>query len=202
MNINYIEASTLVDIDRNILDNSHLTPAQYEIIRQVIYHTGDFEYSSLIKFANEPLLKGYKALISGIPIIVDVPEIQVSIVPRLQQTFSNPVYCCATTVNKPEKTKTKAALGLETIAKQHERAIVIIGQDRIALKVLSHLAKSQKVNPSLAIVTTPIFIEQDSHEYFKTAAFPIIYVDSSKGSPTVASAIFNALVNLSSRVSN
>ncbi len=197
-----MEASTLVNIDRKITDTSHLTPARYEIIRQVISRTGDFEYVSLLKFANEPLHRGYKALVSGIPVIVDVPEIQVSIVPRLQKTFSNPVYCCATTGNEWDLTKTKAASGLEIIAKKRGRGIFIVGQDRTALMVLTDLAKNQKIDPSLVIVTTPVFVDRDCQEYLKSATFPIIYVDSSKGGSTAASAIFNALVNLASRVSN
>jgi len=202
MNINFIEASTLVKIDRNISDSSHLTPAQYEILRQVVYHTGDFEYTSLLKFLNEPLLAGYKALVSDKPVIVDVPEIQVNIVPKLQKTFSNAVYCCATNSNKWDRTKSKAAIGLEDIAQEHQKAIFIIGQDRTAWTVLSNLANNQKIDPSLVIATTPAFIEQDCLEDLKSVAFPIIYIDSSKGGSTVASAIFNALVSLASRVNS
>ena len=86
-----MEASTLATIDRQITGvEKNFTPAQYEIIRQVIYSSADLEYQSLLKFSPEALAAGAAALTAAIPIIVDVPEIQVSIVPKLQQTFTQP----------------------------------------------------------------------------------------------------------------
>ena len=200
MDINFIEASALANIDSHLQDNSSVSPAQYEIIRKVIYRTADFDYSSLLKFSNDPLFRGYKALTASLPIIVDVPEIQVSIVPRLQQTFYNSVYCCATTGTKNSRTKSKAAFGLESLAAQYPNSIFIIGQDRTALQVALDLVKNGAINPSLAIATAPLFIEQDLKKYLKSASFPTIYIDSSKGGATVAAAIFNGLVDLSWRV--
>ena len=202
MDINFVEAAALAEIDRHLQDNSSVSPAQYEIIRKVIYSTADFEYNSLLKFSNEPLFRGYKALTSSLPIIVDVPEIQVSIVPRLQQTFYNSVYCCATTGTESSQTKTKAAFGLETLANEHNNNILVIGQDQTTLEVAIDLAKNGVINPSLAIATAPLFIEQDIKQYLKTASFPTIYIDSSKGGATVAAAIFNGLVDLAWRVNH
>lgn len=202
MDVNFIEASALANIDRNIQNNSSVSAAQYEIIRQVIYSTADFEYSSLLKFTNQPLFRGYQALTSGVPIVVDVPEIQVSIVPKLQQTFYNPVYCCATTGTQSSRTKTRAAFGLESLASQHSNSILLIGQDRTTLEVALDLAKKGVINPSLAIATAPLFTEQDFKQYLKSAPFPTIYIDSFKGGAMVAAAIFNGLVNLAWRVNN
>ncbi len=203
MSINLTEASSLATIDSQIKDDRHdLSPAQYEIIRQVIYHTADFEYYSLLKFSEDALLKGLKALKDGLPIVVDVPEIQVSIVPRLQQTFHNPVFCSATIGTQINSSKTKAAFGLEILASDRPNSIFIIGQDRVALTTLVELIKNEVVNPSLIVSTAPSIIDQDINQYFKHTAIPTIYVDSPKGGATVASAIFNALVNLAWRASN
>ena len=189
----FTEASSLAAIDRQVNDNNqNISPAQYEIIRQVIYHTGDFEYISLLKFSKDALSEGAALLKVSTPIVVDVPEIQVSIVPKLQKTFYNPVYCCATT-------NSEIASGLEILARQHPQSIFIIGQSEIALTTLIKLIESKTINPSLAIATVPIFTKPERKK-FSGSYFPRIYVDSCKGDATVASAIFNSLVNLTWRV--
>lgn len=200
MDIHFTEAYSLASIDRQIeARNYDLAPAQYEIIRQVIYHTADFEYYSLLKFSEAALTLGFEALIAGVPIVVDVPEIQVSIVPRLQQTFYNPVYCCATTGIQSDETKTKAVSGLENLASIHSSAIFVIGQDQTALASLVDLIKAEVISPRLAIATAPLFIAPNIKQYFQTASIPTIYIDSPKGGATVASAIVNSLVNLAWR---
>ena len=192
MDSHFIEASSLAAIDHQVNgSNQNISPAQYEIIRQVIYHTADFEYISLLKFSKDALSEGAASLKVSTPIVVDVPEIQVSIVPKLQKTFYNPVYCCATT-------NSEIASGLETLARQHPKGIFIIGQSEIALTTLINLIESKTINPSLAIATVPIFTKPERKK-FSGSYFPRIYVDSSKGGATVASAILNSLVNLTWR---
>ncbi len=197
MDLHISEASSLAIIDRQIEDsNRQLSPAEYEIIRRVIYQTADFEYNYLLKFSQDALIKGAAALIACKPIVVDSPAIQVSIVPRLQQTFHNSVYCCATTEGKSATEKTRVSSGLETLAFNHPEGIFIIGQDQTALTTLRELMENKIINPSLAIATAPVFIEQEAKQYFRNSAIPSIYIDSPKGSSMVASAIINSLVNL------
>lgn len=203
MNIHFTEAASLANIDGQIEDGrDDLSPAQYEIIRQVIYYTGDFQYYSLLKFVQHPLLEGFKALTIGLSIIVDVPEIQVSIVPKLQQTFHNPVYCCATRGKQIDQTKTKSAFGLESLAGNHFNSVFVIGQDQSTVTTFVELIKNKTINPSLAIVTAPFWSDQDVQEYLEYASIPSIYIDSSKGGAIVASAIIKSLVSLAWRANH
>lgn len=48
------DAQNLAIIDREI-DDHFFSPAEYEIIRRVIYATADFEYKSLIRFSEHAL---------------------------------------------------------------------------------------------------------------------------------------------------
>jgi precorrin-8X/cobalt-precorrin-8 methylmutase len=196
MDLHITDASSLAIIDR-LVDNQQLSPAEYEIVRQVIYRTADFEYSSLLRFSKNVLTIGAAALAARTSIVVDVPAIQVSIVPWLQKTFGNPVYCCTTTNLRPQKRKTKAAWGLETLAKSHTDSIYVIGQDQTALTTLVELTQRKVINPTLAVVTAPVFVEQDMKQFLKAASIPSIYIDSSKGNAIVAATIINSLVNLS-----
>jgi len=196
MDLHITDASSLAIIDR-LVDNQQLSPAEYEIVRQVIYRTADFEYSSLLRFSKNVLTIGAAALAARTSIVVDVPAIQVSIVPWLQKTFGNPVYCCTTTNLRPQKRKTKAAWGLETLSKNHTDSIYVIGQDQTALTTLVELIERKVINPTLAVVTAPVFVEQDMKKFLKTASIPSIYIDGSKGNAIVAATIINSLVNLS-----
>lgn len=203
MSIHFTEASSFATIDSQIEDDRQdLSPAQYEIIRQVIYRTGNLEYYSLLRFDENALQKGLDGLKKGLPIIVDVPEIQVSIVPRLQKTFHNPVFCCATTGVEIDSSNTKAAFGLKTIARDRPEGIFIIGQDRETLTTLIKLIDNNAVNPSLVIATAPSLIENNAAEYLNQAAVAAIYLDRPQGNATVASSIFNGLVNLAWRVND
>ena len=200
MGLNITEAASLAAIDRQIDGiQRNMAPAQYEIIRQVIYHTADFEYQSLLKFSDGALAKGAAALTAATPIIVDVPEIQVNIVPRLRKTFFNPVYCCATTAADVEAETSRAANGLEILASQHPNSIFIIGKDLPALSKMVSLLQNNKIEPSLAIATPPLFTELETRQKLRSFSIPSISIDDSKGGANIASAIFNSLVNLAWR---
>ena len=200
MDLHFTEASSLAIIDRQIERmegiDSNFSPAQYEIIRQVIYSTADLEYQSLLKFSDGALAKGAAALTATTPIIVDVPEIQVSIVPKLQQTFGNPVYCCATSSNKVTVQATRAANGLKILASKYPHGIFIIGQDQTAMSTMIDLLRNKIIEPSLAIATPPTFLKSHSKQRLQKSSIPYVCVNSDKGSATVASAIFNALIRL------
>lgn len=204
MNLNFIEASSLAQIDRQIAkaENKSLeyvSPAQYETIRQVIYHTADLEYQSLLKFSPGALAKGAAALSALTPIIVDVPEIQVSIVPQLQQTFGNSVYCCATNNTRATGKTTKAAQGLEKLASRHPQSIIVIGQDETAMSVLVNLVKNKAIEPSLTIVTPATFVQSDVKQKLIQSSTPNICSSSNKGGANVAAAILNSLIKLTWR---
>lgn len=197
MTLDFIEASSLAVIDHRLEhSNRKLTASEYEIIRQVIYYTADFEYESIINFTNGALSKGAAAITACSPIVVDVPEIQVTIVPQLQGSFRNPVYCAATTATQTSKNKSKAAYGLETLARKYPQAIFIVGQDATALQTLAELIKYKTINPSMAIATAPLLISSQQKQSLINSSIPLIYVDSIKGGATVASAIFKSLLKL------
>ncbi|MEM9907638.1 MAG: precorrin-8X methylmutase, partial [Cyanobacteria bacterium P01_D01_bin.44] len=84
------DAQSLRIIDREIGPHS-FAPAEYELVRRVIYATADFDYKQLVQFSEQALQSGAAALAARTTIIVDVPMVQVGIVPRVQTTFANPV---------------------------------------------------------------------------------------------------------------
>ena len=82
------DAQSLAIIDSEIGDHV-FSPAEYEIVRRVIYATADFEYKSLLHFSERALQAGAAALAARTTIIVDVPMVQVGISYEIQSTFAN-----------------------------------------------------------------------------------------------------------------
>lgn len=190
------DAQSLSIIDREIGEHS-FSPSEYEIVRRVIYATADFEYKSLIRFSEQALQAGAAALAARSTIVVDMPMVQVGIVPILQQTFANPVYCSMETLTRPQRDKTQAAWGMETLAKRYPEGIFVIGQAQTALVSLVELIEAEEIRPALVIGTPAGFVGVDvAVERLKDSLIPHIRIEGRKGSAVVASAIVNGLVDL------
>ncbi len=194
------DAQSLTLIDGEIGETS-FSPAEYEIVRRVIYQTADFEYLSLIRFSEEALSSGAAAIAARSTIMVDVPMVQVGIARHLQSTFANPVYCSTQTITRPQKAKTETAWGMQTLAKRYPEGIFVIGQSQTALTGLVELIEEEEIKPALVIGTPAGFIGADvAKERLHDAQIPYITVDGRKGSAVVAVAIVDALVDLAWQV--
>ncbi len=190
------DAQSLAMIDREI-GQRVISPAEYEIVRRVIYQTADFDYLCLLHFSERALQSGAAALAARSTIVVDVPMVQVGIVPNLQDTFANPVYCSTQTITRPQKGKTTTAWGMETLAKRYPEAIFVIGDSQTALTALVELVEEEEIKPALVIGTPAGFIGADvAKERLHDAQIPNITVNGRKGSAVVAVAILNGLLNL------
>jgi precorrin-8X/cobalt-precorrin-8 methylmutase len=199
MELHITDAQSLATIDRE-LGSHQFSPAEYEIVRQVIYGTADFEYASLLRFSERSLQIGAAALAARTPIIVDVPMIQVSIVPLLERTFINPVFCCTTTSKRGTNLTAKAGLGLQILSDRYPEAIFVIGQATTALTTLIEAIEKKKARPSLVIATPSQFVEMEVREKLTGLSSPYIYTEGRKGSPVVAASIVSALVRMSWQV--
>ena len=190
------DAQSLAIIDREIGEHM-FSPAEYEIVRRVIYATADFEYKSLIRFSNQALQAGAAALAARTTIVVDVPMVQVGIAPYIQNTFANPVYCSMEAIVRPQKEKTRASWGIETLAQRYMEGIFVVGQAQTALTSLVELIEAEVIRPALVIGTPSGFVGVDAAKArLNDSMIPNIRVDGRKGSAVVAVAIVNGLVDL------
>ncbi|MBD2438371.1 precorrin-8X methylmutase [Nostoc sp. FACHB-110] len=190
------DAQSLAIIDSEIGDHV-FSPAEYEIVRRVVYATADFEYKSLIRFSEHALQAGAAALAARTTIVVDVPMVQVGIAYDIQNTFANPVYCSMETVTRPQKEKTLAAWGIETLAKRYPEGIFVVGQAQTALTALIDLIEAEEILPALIIATPVGFVDLDTAKNrLQDSLVPHITIDSRKGNAVVAAAIVDGLVDL------
>ncbi|QLE55003.1 precorrin-8X methylmutase [Nostoc sp. TCL26-01] len=190
------DAQSLAIIDAQIGDHV-FSPAEYEIVRRVIYATADFEYQSLIRFSERALQAGAAALAARAAIVVDVPMVQTGIAYDVQNTFANPVYCSIEALTRPQPEKTRAAWGIETLAKQYPEGIFIVGQAQTALTALVDLIEAEEIQPAL-IIATPVGLMdvEDAKKRLQDSLVPNITIDSSKGNAVVAAAIADGLIDL------
>lgn len=190
------DAQSLAIIDREI-ENHVFSPAEYEIVRRVIYSTADFEYKSLIRFSERALQAGAAALAARTTIVVDVPMVQVGIASEIQNTFANPVYCSMEALTRPQKEKTRAAWGIETLAKRYPEGIFVVGQALTALTALVELIEAEEIRPALIIATPVGFVNVDEAKgRLQDSLVPHITIESRKGNAVVAVAIVDGLVDL------
>jgi precorrin-8X/cobalt-precorrin-8 methylmutase len=190
------DAQSLRIIDREIGDHT-FSPSEYEIVRRVIYATADFEYKSLVRFSDQALQAGAAALAARSTIVVDVPMVQVGITQRIQDTFANPVYCSLDALTRPQRRKTRAAWGIETLARRYPEGIFIVGEAQTALETLVDLIEAGDIRPALLIATPAGFINvEQAKQRLQDHLIPHIRIDGRKGSAVVAAAIVNGLVDL------
>ncbi|BAZ28886.1 precorrin-8X methylmutase CbiC/CobH [Cylindrospermum sp. NIES-4074] len=190
------DAQSLAIIDNEIGDHV-FSPAEYEIVRRVIYATADFEYKSLIRFSERALQAGAAALAARTTIVVDVPMVQVGIASDIQNTFANPVYCSMEALTRPQKEKTRSAWGIETLAKRYPEGIFVVGQAQTALTALVDLIEAEEIRPALIIATPVGFVNVEAAKgRLQDSLVPHITIDSRKGNAVVAAAIVDGLVDL------
>ncbi len=190
------DAQSLAIIDNEIGEHV-FSPAEYEIVRRVIYATADFEYKSLIRFSESALQAAAAALAARTTIVVDSPMVQAGITYDIQNTFANAIYCSTDTPTRPQKEKTRVAWGMETLAKRYPEGIFVVGQAQTALTALVDLIEAEEIRPALVIATPAGFINIDSaKERLRDSLVPNITIDSRKGNAVVAVAIVNGIVDL------
>ncbi|HEY9860672.1 MAG TPA: precorrin-8X methylmutase [Candidatus Obscuribacterales bacterium] len=190
------DAQSLGIIDREIGEH-RFSPAEYEIVRRVIYATADFEYKSLIRFSEQALQAGAAALAARTTIVVDVPMVQVGITSNIQNTFANPVYCSMDALTRPQRDKTRAAWGIETLARRYPEGIFVIGQAQTALSAIVDLIEAEEIRPALVVGTPSGFVDIEvAKQRLQDSLVPHIRIEGRKGSAVVAAAIMNGLVDL------
>ncbi len=191
------DAQSLALIDRELGDRGDRSPAEYEMVRRVIYATADFDYASCLSFSERSLSAGAAALAARTTVIVDVPMVQVGIAPAIQATFANPVFCATEAIVRPQQALTKAAWGIQTLARRYPEAIFLVGESQTALLALIELIEAEEINPALVIATPAGFVEVDTTKArLRDAQVSHICVEGRKGSPIVAIAAMGGLVDL------
>lgn len=191
MELTKTEANCLLAIDQEV-GQHRFSPAEYEIIRRVIYETGDFDYLSHLHFSDRALSAGAAALAARTAIIVDVPLIQAGIADAAQTTFVNPIY---------SEVEAHQTHNLTLLAQRYPEAIFILGKEPTAVSIFLDLLEKDQIQPAFAIITAPKLVNVEAIERnFGALTIPHIRVTGRKGSASVAIGILNGLIHLAWQV--
>ncbi|MEA5419854.1 precorrin-8X methylmutase [Spirulina sp. CCNP1310] len=186
----------LAIVDRE-LGPHRFHPAEYELVRRVIYATGDFDYGAVLGFAEGAMLAGAAALAARTAIIVDVPMVMTGILPAVQARFFNPVLCAAAVPPQNQDPRSPIAQGIAALANQYPEGIFVIGQSITALNVLIELIEAEEIQPALVIAAAAGFVDVDvAKERLQDSMIANIRVSGRKGGVGAAVTLLNGLVDL------
>ncbi|MDX1976392.1 MAG: precorrin-8X methylmutase [Pseudanabaenaceae cyanobacterium bins.68] len=190
------DLQNLAIIDQQIGDHQ-FSAAEYEIVRQVIQATADYEYQKVLQFSDLALQSGAGAIANRLPIIVDTPTVMAGIMPTLLATFANPVFCATETLTRPQQHRSNIAWGMEALLKRYPEAIAVVGESHAALETTLSLVDAAEIAPSLIVgVPSSFHPSQQGKAKLGKSLTEHIFTQGIKGNALVAIAIVNVLVSL------
>lgn len=190
-------ARALAELDQSLRPETDLPPALYEVARRIVYATGDPALASQLQISSSVLSSGAAALATRCTIVVDMPAIQVALMPAIQASFGNPVYCALGAITRPQHQRSRVACGMETLAQRYPKGIYVIGQSANALESLASLIHKQIISPALVIAAPPgAGLAMTAKASLRKTNTPWISLEGSRGGIAIATALMDALIEL------
>ena len=178
----------------------NFTDEELPIIKRVIHTTADFQYADLIKFLNNPIESGKKALLEGTKIYCDTNMIVNGLSKMVLKKFGCTAYTLVSDEEVARESKergvTRSIVGIEHASRDKDTKIFLIGNAPTALYRLKELIESGEIEKPLLVVGVPVgFVgASESKEFFKSVDVPYITIDGRKGGSTVTVAILHGIL--------
>lgn len=203
-----IEAESFRIIDRRIekmrsgtaYTVPDLSHEEYQVTRRIIHATGDFEFLHSVRFRNNAVETGIRAIRQGKNILVDVNMGAMGVSKAILSRFGGEVICrisqAATTelAAKQQLTRSEAAMML---AAKDNTGILAIGNAPTALLRAMELIDQGILKPDLVVGVPVGFVNAaESKELLMKKDYPLITSLGAKGGTPVAVAAVNALLRL------
>ena len=181
-------------------------PNEWQIVRRMIHTTGDFSVSKTVRFSQDAVAAGIRALQSCRTIYTDANMIRSGIsLNRLKGvcgSYRRENIIChvadADVENLAKGTGLPRSLLAIRKAKSHlEGAIVVIGNAPVALMELSRLIVEEGLHPSLVIAMPVGFVHvTESKEELMELEVPYIATMGRRGGSPLAVTVIHALCGL------
>lgn len=188
---------TIID---NIIGKHHLSNAEYNIVRRIIHTTADFDFLHLLRCSPNVIESSIELLKAKTPIVTDVSMVKEGIRNMVAKTHENEIIVAVKQAKEAKQGQTLTETGLIQCCEKYPTAIYVIGNAPTALIALCKQYEANKINPSLVIGAPVGFVSvKESKEYLGKLDIPQIQIVGNKGGSTVASAIVNALLVMSTK---
>jgi len=172
--------------------------SQDRIIKRCMIATGDTGFCELMRFNNDPINAGIKAIQSNTPIFTDIRMVQVGITKR---GHNCEIRCVLDEgIDIAEKTGiTRTSAGFKALEKELIGAIIVIGNAPSAALTICRMVEDG-LHPALLVATPVGFVNAaESKELVRTLDVPSITCIGTRGGTPVAVAIVNELVEIALR---
>ncbi len=195
-----IEALSMKIIEKE-LGPTHFSEDELKVVKRVIHATADFEFERTIKFKNNPISEGIKALKEGLPIVTDTrmaaSGISKNLFPKEGPEIIVPAVLPEAKKIREKKGGTLSEAAMELCVKIRP-GIIIIGNAPTALLKVIQLINEKKISPRLVIGVPVGFVnaKESKDMLYKMENQPLITCLGRKGGTPVAVAIINAIIRL------
>ncbi|MCU0632558.1 MAG: precorrin-8X methylmutase [Methanolinea sp.] len=155
---------------------------------------GDFSMAPLLRFVQEPVKAGLRALERQAPLITDIRMVQVGI---QKNGHKSEVICALDYAGSASEIGiTRSRAGILALAGRVEGAVVVIGNAPSALLSLCDLIREGHT-PALVVGTPVGFVNAaESKELLRTLPVPSISNEGTRGGTPVAVAAINEIITI------
>lgn len=180
--------------------NKKFSFEELPIIKRVIHTTADFEYADLIKFLNNPVEAGKKALEKGCRIYCDTNMIVNGLSKSILKKYNCTPYSLVSDEETAKEAKkrgiTRSIVGMEKAGQDSKTKIFIIGNAPTALYKLKEMIEKEEIEKPALVIGVPVgFVgAADSKKIFENIDVPYITVEGRKGGSTVAVAVLHGIL--------
>ena len=201
-----IESNSFSIIDSEVTnhaDVTHLTDAQWSVVRRAIHTSGDFEYGELFNFSEDAMASGIAAIKAGCPIITDVTMITAGLSAQRMSVFGNQAHCFISDDDVISRAKQNG--GTRAVEAMHKArdlglldgAIVGIGNAPTALYEILRMVEANEAKPALIIGIPVGFVKAIESKEALMDQFAVQYISSKGrkgGSPLIVSSLHALMV--------
>jgi precorrin-8X/cobalt-precorrin-8 methylmutase len=201
-----IETSSFSIIDAEVAEHadvSHLSDAQWNVVRRAIHTSGDFEYAELFSFSGNAMNAGIEAIRAGCPIISDVTMIKSGLSAQRMSVFGNKADCFISDEDVIDCAKASGGTrAVEAMRKARDMglldgAIIGIGNAPTALYEILRMVAENEIKPALIIGIPVGFVKAVESKQALTEQSRVDYIASmgrKGGSPLIVSSLHALMV--------
>ena len=197
-----IERESMAIIDRILAEKGIIPdPACAPVLKRVIHTSADFDYVENLRFVNEAVSEGLKALANGV-IVTDTNMALAGINKRALSEAGCEAVCYmaeAFIANEAKRNgTTRAYASVDHAFREHPRAVLAVGNAPTALnRICDHIEQGER--PALVIGVPVGFVnvvesKERALRVCTEHGIPAILAMGRKGGSNIAAAICNALL--------
>ncbi len=200
---NQIEARSFQILSAELGEHD-FDPSTEAVVKRVIHATADFDFARTLAFSTDAVQHGVEALRSGAHVVTDTTMVAAGINKRVLARYGGEVHTFVADADVAEEARrrsiTRSAVSMERAAGLKEPLVFALGNAPTALVRLCELLDDGKMAMPEVVIGVPVgFVNVvESKELVMRYAKNYIVARGRKGGSTVAAAIVNALLYLSS----